>query len=67
MKVTLEGKKKSEAIIQQLKQDLNSLREEKLIAYNSSGDTWHDNPYFNKLEADERTLNAKIEEAQNIL
>ena len=47
--------------------ELRKLREEKNIAYNSTGDTWHDNPYFNKLEQDERALNTKISEAQAVL
>lgn len=67
MKITEEGKKKLEENLENLNEELKKLREEKIIAYNLSGDTWHDNPYFNKLEQDERMLNAKISEAQSIL
>ncbi|GDX83817.1 transcription elongation factor [Deltaproteobacteria bacterium] len=34
---------------------LELLRQEKNTAYTASGDTWHDNPFFNKLEQDERS------------
>lgn len=40
--------------------ELKSIREEKAIAYTATGDTWHDNPYFNKLEQDERNKEAEI-------
>lgn len=66
-KITLEGKQKIEANIQKLMEELKALREEKVVAYNMTGDTWHDNPYFNKLEQDERSLNTKINEAMEIL
>lgn len=67
MKITVEGKQKVEAQIQDLMNELKELREEKAKAYELTGDTWHDNPYFNKLEQDERVLNTKIGEAQSIL
>ncbi len=66
-KITLEGKQKIEENIQELMEELKQLRKEKVVAYNLTGDTWHDNPYFNKLEQDERALNTKINEAQEIL
>jgi len=66
-KITLEGKQRIEANIQELMEELKKLRKEKVVAYNLTGDTWHDNPYFNKLEQDERVLNTKISEAQEIL
>ncbi|MBD5469456.1 MAG: hypothetical protein HDR21_15125 [Lachnospiraceae bacterium] len=66
-KITLEGKQKIEENIQKLLEEMKKLREEKNIAYNLTGDTWHDNPYFNKLEQDERALNTKINEAQELL
>jgi transcription elongation factor GreA len=40
--------------------DLSALRKEKNLAYTASGDTWHDNPYFNKLTQDEETLARRI-------
>lgn len=67
VKITLEGKKNIETNIEELMEELKQLRKEKVIAYNLSGDTWHDNPYFNKLEQDERVLNTKINEAQELL
>lgn len=67
VKITLEGKQKMEANIQELMEELKELRKEKAIAYDLTGDTWHDNPYFNKLEQDERVLNTKIEEIEAIL
>ena len=66
-KITLEGKQKIEENIQELMEELKQLRKEKVVAYNLTGDTRHDNPYFNKLEQDERALNTKINEAQEIL
>lgn len=67
MKITVEGKRKMEVQIQELMEELKELRKEKAIAYELTGDTWHDNPYFNKLEQDERALNTKISEAEAIL
>lgn len=66
-KITQEGKKNIEERIQELQENLKKLRDEKLVAYNSTGDTWHDNPYFNKLEADERALELEIAETMEIL
>lgn len=67
MKITEEGKKKVQKNIEKMMEDMRLLREEKLRAYSLTGDTWHDNPYFNKLEQDERALTQKIKEAQGIL
>ena len=67
MKITQEGKHRIEESIQEFMEELKKLREEKVRAYNLSGDTWHDNPYFGKLEQDERALARKISEAQTIL
>lgn len=66
-KITLDGKKNIEDQIQKLQERLQKLRDEKNIAYNSTGDTWHDNPYFNKLEADERALELEISETTKLL
>lgn len=66
-KITLDGKKNIEDQIQKLQERLQKLRDEKSIAYNSTGDTWHDNPYFNKLEADERALELEISETTKLL
>jgi len=47
--------------------DLSALRKEKNLAYTASGDTWHDNPYFNKLTQDEEALARKIAEIQQTI
>ncbi len=54
-----------------LNEELEALRMEKATAYTATGDTWHDNPYFNRLEQDEKrkaqevaSLNALIASAQ---
>lgn len=67
MKITPESKQNLEQEISKLQKELQTLREEKLRAYNLTGDTWHDNPYFNSLEQQERTLMAKIAETETIL
>lgn len=66
-KITIAGKQKIEADIQQLINGLKELRKEKVVAYNLAGDTWHDNPYFNKLEQEEREFNTKINDLNTIL
>ncbi len=66
-KMTLEGKKNIEENIKKLKQKLQDLMVEKNIAYNSTGDTWHDNPYYNKLESDQRALEVEISELVKLL
>lgn len=66
-KITHEGKKKIECRIHELQKNLKKLRDEKLVAYNLTGDTWHDNPYFNKLEADERALELEISKTMELL
>lgn len=43
-------------------EELAAIRNEKSKAYTSSGDTWHDNPYFNKLEQDEKRKAAETTE-----
>ena len=53
--------------IQKLQDSLQKLRAEKSLAYTATGDTWHDNPYFNKLEADERALELEIAKAMSWL
>lgn len=40
--------------------ELVSIRAEKSTAYTATGDTWHDNPYFNKLEQEERRKSEDI-------
>lgn len=67
MKITPEGKQNLEREIRKLQEELKALREEKARAYNLTGDTWHDNPYFNSLEQQERTIGTKIAEIQGVL
>lgn len=67
MEITLVGKKKIEVELTELKADLKVLREEKTSAYSLTGDTWHDNPYFYKLEQDERRLCTRIQEIEKLL
>lgn len=50
------------AKLEQAQNELAALREEKSIAYTATGDTWHDNPYFNKLEQDERRKAEEVAE-----
>ena len=53
--------------IEKLNEELKYVREEKNIAYTLCGDTWHDNPHFNKLEQDEKILDMRIREIEQIL
>lgn len=43
---------------------LKETRREKSVAYTATGDTWHDNPYFNKLEQDEQRQAAEVSELE---
>jgi len=47
--------------------DLAAIRTEKNTAYTATGDTWHDNPYFNELEREERKKIEKIAEFQTLI
>lgn len=67
MKITAEGKEKIQAQIEKLMEDLKKVREEKANAYVLTGDTWHDNPYFNQLEQAEQQVILKIAECQKVL
>lgn len=44
----------------QANEELKKLRADKAIAYTATGDTWHDNPYFNKLEQEEKSKMQEI-------
>ena len=67
IKITLDGKKNLEMKVEELRQRLQEVRTEKRIAYTATGDTWHDNPYFNKLEADEKAIQMQIQETIQLL
>ena len=51
----------------ELEAALDVVRREKQVAYNGSGDGWHDNPFFNKLEQDERSVAAQLAEVKHEL
>jgi transcription elongation GreA/GreB family factor len=56
--ITEQGKLELEKKIQLQKQNIDSIRKEKAIAYEVSGDGWHDNPGFNQLmQLEERAVN----------
>lgn len=66
-KITAEGRKKLLDDLEILKKNLKDLRDNKASAYTSTGDTWHDNPYFNELERDEGRLLIQIANVEQIL
>lgn len=47
--------------------DLKAIRDDKAISYTATGDTWHDNPYFNKLEQDERSKEGEVAEINGLI
>lgn len=67
VKMTSAGVKRIQENIEKLKDELKYVREEKNIAYTLCGDTWHDNPHYNKLEQDERSLDMRIRAIEKIL
>lgn len=67
MKITVEGKEKLQSKIKTLQAELQKIRDEKANAYVLTGDTWHDNPYFNQLEQAEQRALLKLSELQTIL
>jgi transcription elongation GreA/GreB family factor len=60
--VSKEGLEALKGKLEKAQADLKTIRSEKALAYTASGDTWHDNPYFNKLEQDERRKEAEVVE-----
>lgn len=50
------------ARLEKAQRELTAITQEKAIAYTQSGDTWHDNPTFNKLEQDEARKAADVSE-----
>ena len=63
--LTAAGLKKLQDELVERSEKLKALRKEKSLAYTATGDTWHDNPYFNELEQKEGGLLKKIIELQN--
>ncbi len=53
--------------VARVEDDLKKIRQEKALAYTASGDQWHDNPYFNKLEQDENAKVREIAELQRLI
>ena len=67
MKITEEGKIELEKKLEQMKNKLKDLEVEKALAYTATGDTWHDNPYFDLLRRDEETLVKEIKTFEEFL
>jgi transcription elongation GreA/GreB family factor len=49
------------------REELNYLRQEKAHAYTATGDTWHDNPYFNRLEQDENRKAVEVAQIAGLI
>lgn len=52
---------------EKMNEELKVLRAEKAVAYTATGDTWHDNPYFNKLEQDEKKKAQDVGEINELI
>lgn len=66
-KVSKEGYARLQEKYNQLYKELDKIRQEKLVALALSGDGWHDNPYFNKMEQDERAMSIRVSEVKAAL
>lgn len=53
--------------LQKANEELVAIRAEKSVAYTQTGDTWHDNPTFNKLEQDEKRKAEAVGEISNLV
>ena len=53
--------------LQKANEELTAIRNEKTIAYTQTGDTWHDNPYFNRLEQDEKRKVGEVAEISGLI
>ena len=67
MRITPDGKKNIEQKLSELHDRLTALEKEKANAYTATGDTWHDNPYFDMLRRDEESLVKEIKGLEKIL
>lgn len=65
--MTAYGRTRMEEKLVSLSQEIDSVRREKEIAYTTSGDTWHDNPGFNRLEQIEHQLVNELMRVQSTL
>ena len=63
--VSQEGLAALRARLDKSNEDLKRIRNEKSVAYTATGDTWHDNPYFNKLEQEERSKSQEVSEIES--
>ena len=64
--VSKEGLEFLNVRLKKAKEQLVAVRAEKNTAYTATGDTWHDNPYFNSLEQDEKRKVGEVEK-RNVL
>lgn len=53
--------------LEKAQRELTAITQEKAVAYTQSGDTWHDNPTFNKLEQDEARKAAEVNELSQLI
>lgn len=67
MIITKNGVRVINEKIESIRKKLKDIRDEKTVAYESTGDTWHDNPYFNKLEQEEKAENLNIQKLESVL
>ena len=67
MKITPNGKQNIESNLSELRKKLAELEKEKANAYTATGDTWHDNPYFDMLRRDEEVLVKEIKRLEDTL
>jgi transcription elongation factor GreA len=65
--VTNEGLEKLKKDLAEMTSRLETVKREKAIAYTASGDTWHDNPHFNKLQQDEEGIAKRVAEMQEVV
>ncbi len=66
-KLTVKGRKKLENDIESLKAKLRRIREDKNYAYFNTGDNWHDNPMFVRLEQEEKQVYHELIQLKKLL
>ena len=67
MKITQDGKRNIELKLSEMHDKLMILEKEKAYAYTATGDTWHDNPYFDMLRLEEESLMKEIKGLEKLL
>ncbi len=65
--VSPEGLERLKDELSRHEEALRKLKKDKSDAYALSGDTWHDNPYYNKLLQDEKALVDKMAEVRSTI